>query len=79
MIFHFQRNVQNVYLIVVVQIVLPLLQQAKENSIKKLDLQEAFMRLVSGSFLLPLNEKMTDRFLDIASQSMKKIYWLLQL
>lgn len=41
------------------------LEQAKENSIKRLDFQESFLRLAARCFLLPWNDKMTNQFLDI--------------
>lgn len=44
------------------------LQQAEENKIKKLDFQEAFIRLVSRCFMLPYDERMTGLFLDIAQE-----------
>lgn len=41
------------------------LQKAKENKIEKLNLLEAFSRLISNCFMLPLNDKMMNRYLDI--------------
>lgn len=48
------------------------LQQAKENKIKKLNFQEAFIRLASRCFMLPYDEQMTSLFLDIAQEIASK-------
>lgn len=44
------------------------LQQAKENSIIKLEFHEAFLRLTARCFLLPWNDKMTNQFIDIIQE-----------
>lgn len=44
------------------------LQQAKENSIAKLDLRETIIRLTARCFLLPLNNKMMNQFLDTVQE-----------
>jgi hypothetical protein len=44
------------------------LQQAGTNKIKKLDFQEAFMRLIARCFLQPYDEIMMGKYLDIAQK-----------
>jgi len=47
------------------------LEQAKENHIYKLRYEEAVMRILSRAFLLPLNSKMMDLYIDIADKIAK--------
>jgi hypothetical protein len=47
------------------------LQQAKENSIKKLDLRETILRLTSRCFLLPWNNELMNQFLDTIQEIAK--------
>jgi hypothetical protein len=44
------------------------LQQAEENRIVKLNYQEAFIRLAAGCFQLPLNDEMTNQFLNAVQE-----------
>ena len=44
------------------------LQQAKENSIEKLDLSESIIRLAARCFLLPWNNELMNQFLDIVQE-----------
>lgn len=44
------------------------LQQAEKNSIIKLDLHEAFIRLASRCFLMPWSENMANKFIDIIQE-----------
>ena len=44
------------------------LEQAKENSIKKLDLRETVIRLTARSFLLPWNNELMNQYLDIVQE-----------
>ena len=44
------------------------LQQAKENSIEKLDLQETIIRLAARCFLLPWNNELMNQFLDTVQE-----------
>lgn len=48
------------------------LQQDKVNSIKRLDFQEAFLRLYARCFLLPWNDTMTNMFIDIIHEVASK-------
>lgn len=48
------------------------LQQDKINSIKKLDFQEALLRLYARCFLLPWNNAMTNMFIDIVQEFVTK-------
>lgn len=49
------------------------LQQAKENSIEKLDLRESILRLAARCFLLPWNNELMNQFLDTVQEIAENI------
>lgn len=49
------------------------LQQCQENSIIKLDFQEAFLRLTARCFLLPWNQRLMDQYLNTIQKIVEKV------
>lgn len=53
--------------------VIVFLQQGQENSIKKLDEQEALLRLVARCFLLPWNDELMNHYVDTVEAIIQRV------